>query len=65
MTEKDIGWKILLSKFDRRKSQPMIGTISEDVAVIEDSLEKSSFDEGVLEIYENPDAMDVLISKLA
>ena len=64
MAERDIGWKVSLSRFDRRKSQLRIS--SEDVVeVIEESLEKNSFDEGVLEIYENPDAMDVLISKLA
>ena len=49
MTEKDIGWKVSLSRADRRKSKPMVGANSEHIVeVIEDSLEKSSFDEGVL-----------------
>ena len=58
--EREIGWKVTISKYDR-KTQNRIS----DHELSSNNSGEGMFDETVLEIYENPNAVDMLISQLA
>lgn len=62
VSEETVGWRVILAKYDRNSR--MVEAEAEDSNSLTMGNE-SHFDDEVYELYENPNALDVLISQLA
>jgi hypothetical protein len=60
--EKAIGWKVTLGRYDRKSYNSEASLSFKELIV---TGVENQFDQGVLELYDNPNALDVLFSRLA